>query len=450
LTALQRITTIARVGESPQFLDVPEAQRLVLSAIPPGQTVELSLAEALGRTLAVDITADIDDPPFDRAVMDGYAVRSEDVGAAPFELAVVGQIAAGHDWGGVLRSGQAAQINTGAALPAGADAVMQVERTTLLAGGARVRIEAPGAPGLNVTRRGTHVRTGATVLTAGTRLGPPQMAVAAAVGAAHMRVYRPATVAILSTGDELVDVNQTPGPTQIRNSNGYLLVALCRQAGALPVSLGIARDEPGVLEARIRDGLAHDILLITGGISMGAHDLVPEALRRCGVTVQFRKLAIRPGKPTLFGIADCGLRMADSQNGPTQHAYPAKAVKACHPLPAPRCAVFALPGNPVSAFVAFWLLVRPALAAREGRADAIPPLFAARLEGALKPTADRRSFIPARLAPDSEGQLVATPTPWHGSGDPFGLARANALIMRAPHAAGVQSGESVQIMMLDG
>ena len=402
------------------MIDLDEAYGILFAHIRPGPTVGLPLAEALHRTLAVPVCCDVDSPPFDRSSMDGYAVRAADVAGAPVTLPVVAQIAAGSTADRALGPGEAMQINTGAPMPPGADAVVQVELTEPAAGGSEVLIRKSVPPGRFITPRATDASAGQTVLEAGVLLTPLEIGSAASAGAARVTVYRRPVVAALATGDELVDIDRKPTGGQIRNTNQYLLEGLIRSAHAEPVSLGVAPDEPEKLRERITEGLRRsDVLCLTGGVSMGAFDFVPEALEACGVTFHFQKMAIKPGRPVIFGAASDGTL------------------------------AFGLPGNPVSAFVGFELLVRPALAALEGRSGVVPQLVRATLRGSVKPTADRRSYTPARAWVEKDGQWTVEPLSWHGSGDLFGAATANALVVRPPRSQGATTGEVVSMILLD-
>ncbi|MFH0981941.1 MAG: gephyrin-like molybdotransferase Glp [Planctomycetota bacterium] len=401
------------------YVTIEEAQRIVLDHTKPGRPITISLAEALGRTLAEAVRCDMDYPPFDRAMMDGYAVRACDVANAPVTLRVVGQIAAGVSPSAAVGPAQAMQINTGAPMPSGADAVVPVEATDPDQGGAAVLIKAPVKLKQHVAFRGEYVRQGQVVPEAGQRMGPGQIGVAGSAGAHHVRVYPPPVVAVLSTGDELVGVDQVPRGAQIRNSNSGVLEALITHAGGRAVNLGNVPDDRTRTEAKIREGLQADVLCVTGGISMGTFDLVPGVLADCGVRFLVHKLAIKPGRPTIFGVHADG------------------------PL------VFGLPGNPVSTFVGFWLLVRPALAAMQGRVGERPRLLAARLRGAFKAPGERQSYWPARMQVDESGALTAEALPWGGSGDPFGLACADGLIVRPAGAPSAEEGETVRVMLLE-
>ena len=404
-----------------ELVSVEEAQRIVAEAVSAGGPLapeQVALADAVGRTLAEPVHTDIDDPPFDRALMDGYAVRSGDFADGQATLTVVGSLGAGAVADRPVGVGQALQINTGAPVPPGADAVVRVERTELADDGATVRVTDQPVPGQSITPRATHLRTGEVVLEAGTRLGPPQIAAAAAAGAATVIVHRRPRVGVLVTGQELVAVDAEPGAGQIRNSNGYGLIALVQEAGCQPENLGVAADDRASLAERIEAGLACDVLCTTGGISMGQYDLVPDVLRDHDVRFGFRKVKVKPGKPTIFGVASNG-------------GY-----------------VFALPGNPVSCFVGFWLYVAPLLRALQGGSAAPPAELAARLHGSLRSGGDRLAYIPASLWVADDGHLEAAPVAWHGSGDPFGLARANGLIVREPSGKSAESGTLIRVLPL--
>lgn len=401
------------------MIDINTAYERLSRHVKTGPEQEVALRDGLFRTLAEPVCCDVDFPPFDRAVMDGFVVRSADVADAPVTLSIVGQIPAGERPATSLMPGQAFQINTGAPIPSGADAVVRVEKTEESADHKSVVIREPVPVGTFITPRATYLSAGAVVLQRGTRLTPAEIGAAAAAGAACVRVYRRPTVAVLATGDELIDIDRTPTGAQIRNSNEWLIEAMVRSAHADPVRLGVSRDHRAGLREAIVEGLRSDVLCITGGISMGALDFVPEVLEECGVSFHIHKLAIKPGRPTIFGTAKDGTP------------------------------VFALPGNPGGAFVGFELLVRPSLAAMEGRSGEWPIEIGATLLTSVKPTSDRRTYIPAQLMASGDGGLEVKPVPWHGSGDTFGLATVNALIVRPPDSAGADEGDSVRAIPLD-
>jgi molybdopterin molybdotransferase len=399
-------------------VDVAEAQRIVSAAVVPLAAVRLPLSDALGLTLGEPVCTDLDDPPFDRALMDGYAVRSADLAAGSATLRVVGSLGAGAVADRTLQAGEALRINTGAPVPAGADAVVMVERSTLSDDGATVRLTDTPSPGQSITPRATHMSAGDEVLSAGTMLGPAQVAAAATAGAAQVVVYRRPRVAVLVTGNELVAIDTRPGPGQIRNSNGYAMAGLVREAGCELVELGIAGDNPDLLTRKIDEGLRADVLCITGGISMGQYDLVPDVLRACGVTFALRKIAVRPGKPTIFGRSAAG-------------NY-----------------VFALPGNPVSCLVGFRLFVAPLLRGIQGGSTAPPAVVSARLTEPMRNNGGRQAYIPAWVEVSGDGTLEARPVAWHGSGDPFGMATANGLLVRDAGAEPAEPGAMVDVIPL--
>ena len=310
------------------------------------------------------------------------------------------------------------QINTGAPIPTGADAVVPVEHTDTGKTDGRVVIHRSSTPGTYITRQGTYASADTPVLQAGTLLTPVEIGVAATAGAAHVVAYRRPTVAVLVTGDELVGVDQRPKGAQIRNSNQYALKALISGAHAEAVDLGVAGDDRAAIRAKIEEGLRRDILCISGGISMGAFDFVPEVLAECGADLHVRKIAIKPGRPTIFATTRSG------------------------------SAIFALPGNPISSLIGFELLVRPALAAMQGRPDEIPPIVRATLHGSVPATGGRRAYRPARVRTE-DGRLTAHALSWHGSGDSIGVATANAFIMRPPDTVAASDGDEVSVILLD-
>ncbi len=424
-----------------ELIDLESAFDLVQGHVATGGTESVRLGEAWGRVLAEPVVCDVDYPPFEKAMMDGYAVRAADVagagGGAVSTLRVVGQVAAGGggirriedgrrrtEDGSPLNVREAIQINTGAPVPEGADAVVRVEDTKLSSDGARVTVSAGVGVGKNIDRRAKYVSAGAVVLDAGTRLGAAEIGVAAAAGSEVVRVYERPRVAILVTGDELVEVSVRPTGAQIRNSNGPMLDALVRGAGAEVLDLGQVGDDQGLIEERIRRGLGADFLCISGGASMGAFDFVPEVLASCGVRSVFRKVAIKPGKPTLFGVSESG------------------------------GGVFGLPGNPLAVFVVFRLLVRPAVEKRLGLGGRMAEVVSARLvsEGGLPATKDRQSYWPARLEIDGDGGIPRQSRGlrverlcWRGSSDLFGFSGANGLIVRRAGSPGAEAGDMVGV-----
>lgn len=406
-------------GPIPTMIDVSDAYRILFDHITTLPAVELPLGEALYRTLASSICCDTDHPPFDRSVMDGYAVRAADVEKTPATLKVAGQLAAGATTDHTLSSGEALQINTGAVIPSGADAVVRVEDTQADESSGLVIIQKSVKEGNFITPRATYSRAGDELLHAGTLLTPAQIGVVASAGLPMVSVYRQPVVAVVSTGDELVDIDQQPKAAQIRNSNQYQLESLIRSAHAQPAVVGIARDDRSELKKKILEGLQYDVLCITGGVSMGVFDYVPEVLESCGATFHFKKLAIKPGRPVHFATTCDGTL------------------------------IFALPGNPVSAWICFELLVRPAIYALQGRSGCVPCVFHATLDGQISATRDRQTYIPALASVNERGQWTVKPVSWHGSGDALGLGHANAMIVRDAYAEAAQPEATVSIMLFD-
>jgi len=399
-----------------RMMDVDEALQIVLRETRVLPLERLGLADAEGRILAEEVRADEDQPPFAKAMMDGFALRSLDVRAAPAELEVIEEIPAGRMPSHALEKDQAARIMTGAPLPQGADAVQMVERTEPARDGRWVRILETVGPGTHVAPRGRELKAGETVLLPGECLTPPRIGVLSSVGQSTVQVHRRPRVAVAPTGDELVGWDATPKPGQIRNSNGPALTASCRQLGAEALDLGIIRDEPAALEECLRQGLATDLLLLSGGVSMGTYDLVEAALERGGVEIFFRQVAIRPGKPAVFG------RKGD-------------------------CLVFGLPGNPVSSLVVFQVLVAPALRKLQGEARWEGRRLEAVLEAPVAQHMGRTSYLPGTLRFDG-AQARIQPIPTSGSADLPAYSRANALLIIPADRDRVGAGERLQVLAL--
>jgi molybdopterin molybdotransferase len=401
------------------MLRVADAQSIVLQHVRPLPPETALLASgALGHVLAEDVASDLDVPPHDKAMMDGYAVRSADLSEGRAVLQVIEEITAGQTPRQTVGTGQAARIMTGAPLPAGADAVVMVERTRMRDDG-RVEIEdRPPKSGQNVLPRGREMRAGELVLTAGTVLRPQEFGLLATLGRTAVQIIPAPRVAILTTGDEVVEANQKPGPGQIRNSNGPMLSAQTVRAGGLPHYLGIARDRLDSLRPLIAAGLHHHVLLLSGGVSAGKLDLVPGVLQEAGVQAHFHKVEMKPGKPIFFGTTARGTL------------------------------VFGLPGNPVSSFVCFELFVRPALRRLLGHADAGPMTVSATLAEDFDYRTDRPTYHPARLEVTSAGWRVR-PVPWFGSPDLRGLARADALMVLPAGDHRHPAGQPLDVIKLE-
>ena len=383
-----------------------------------------SLGAAGGLVLARGVAVDADSPPFDRALLDGYAVRGEDA-VTGARLRIVGRMDAGMAGEGGLRvgAGTCVAINTGAMMPAGADAVVKVEDTKVEGTSEQWMVVAkPTRAGGGVARRGQDASKGQGVLTAGMRLGAAPLAVAAAAGVAEVWAYPRPRVAVLTTGDELVGIDAVPGPGQIRNSNGVMLEELVRSAGGVVAGGGAAwvGDDAERLRQAMETELASaEVLVVTGGMSMGTKDYVPRVLVEMGVRLLVEKVRMKPGKPFLFGTLERG---------------------------GGRKYVVGLPGNPVSGFVCFVRFASPLLAQLRGETGEVMILHA-RSEEALPANEDREFYQPALWRQTPEGPVVRTLS-WKGSADIYTLARANALLVHPPLAENRPAGTVVDILAL--
>ncbi len=399
------------------MLSVSEALAKVLAYAGRKPPTRVPLAESLDLVLAEEIESDIDSPPHDKAMVDGYAVLCEDLPDGAAELSVLEEVTAGAVPTLPVSPGHCTRIMTGAPLPAGADAVAMVERTELLASGQRVRIVDNVSAGQNIMRQGASLRRGEVVLAAGQEIRPPEIGLLAEVGRAEVTVIARPRVAILSTGNELVEAHEQPAAGQIRNSNGPMLAAAVRRAGGAPLELGIARDEVAHLRAKIEQGLAADILVLSGGVSAGVLDLVPGVLQELGVRQVFHKVNLKPGKPLWFGVDHSTL-------------------------------VFGVPGNPVSSLVCFELFIRPAIAVLAGRdAAANARWLSASLTKRFTHRGERPTYFPAALRRTDDGWL-AEPVDWRGSADLRGITRANALIAFPAGDRAWQAGDVFQALLL--
>ncbi len=389
------------------------------SGVQASRAETVRLLDALGRILAEPILADRDFPAFARSTRDGYAVRAADTSSLPSVLKVLGQIKAGGTFDQAVRQGEAVEIMTGAALPSGTDSVVMVEHTSSLQDGT-VKVERSVVSGENVVDRGAEARVGQELLPVGIRMDPAQIAMAAGAGRARLEVFRRARVAVLATGDELVDVTETPGPNQIRNSNSYSLAAQVTNSGGAPLILPVAPDEEKKLEILVRAALeSADMLLLSGGVSMGKFDLVEKVLSNLGAEFFFTGAQIQPGKPVVFGE----LRHSGTK------------------LP-----FFGLPGNPVSVMVTFDLFVRPVLAALNGALAERLPIAQARLRKNVKTRIGLTRFLPATLSGglyDPQVELV----PWQGSGDVLASARANCYLVVPPDRELLAAGDMVSVFL---
>jgi molybdopterin molybdotransferase len=420
-------------AQSSRVLSFEDARHLVeehAQRVTPKEVETINLLPALGRVLAEPIVADRDFPPFARATRDGYAVRAADVGKVPAQLEVVGELKAG-DWPEpelcTVGPGQAVGIMTGAPLPAGADAIVMVEHTSLEKHSVEVRRSV--TKGENFVPRGAEAHAGQLLLSAGHRLDHSAIAIAASVGKSSLKVFRKPRVAILSTGDEVVEINATPGPAEIRNSNSYSLAAQVHDAGGEAVQLPIAPDEPRRLRALIEEGLSCDLLLLTGGVSMGKYDLVEQVLADLNAEFYFTGAEIQPGRPIVFGSCGAGA--------------PAR-------VPAPQMPhkkyFFGLPGNPVSTMVTFELFARPMIEALTGMKPQLLIFPRARLKSEIRTKTGLKRFLPAVLSGEFENAEVELAC-WQGSGDIAALARSNCYVVIPPDRERIEAGEWVAVLL---
>ena len=374
------------------------------------------LRDSLRRILRDDVLSDADSPPFDKAIRDGFAVRVEDLDPIPVVLSVVGESRAGLAADVTVERGQCCEIMTGAPLPAGSNAVVMVENTERVSPNS-VRILRGVRENEGLLRRGAEARQGELILRSGRRIGLADLGLLAGNGKSTVLVSAKPSVAVIATGDELVEVEETPKPDQIRNSNSYTICAQVEEAGARPTALGIARDDLDDLRRKICQGLEQDILIVSGGVSVGKYDLVEKVFAEFGVEVLFDKIAMKPGKPTVFG-----------HRGQTY--------------------VFGLPGNPISTMVAFHMFVRPLILFLLKAENTAPKVLEAKLEAPAKCDPERAALVPALVRFDG-GQYWIRPAPWKGSSDLVGLSRANALIMIPRRSGTLESGQNAQFLLME-
>ncbi len=398
------------------MISIDDALRLVIENLPEPRVEEIDFLSGLGRVLAEDVAATMNIPPFHRSSMDGFAVRAVDVTDAPVRLRCVGEVRAGGGATVPLGPGEAVSVMTGAPVPEGADAVQIVELSDRSPDGGEVVILRPVKAGENIAPLGSEAAAGEIVLARGRTLGPAEIAVLATFGSTRIRVYARPRVALLATGDELVEIYENPRPDQIRNSNAYSLVGQLRLMGLEADYLGIARDDKEELRRFMLDGLERDVLILTGGVSMGEYDFVKEVFRELGLQILFTKVAMKPGKPTVFA------RKGDKL-------------------------VFGLPGNPVSTFVSFENLVRPALGRMCGLAKPDLPRIRGSLLRDMKQKPGRTAFLPAWVTWAEDGWRIE-PLRWKGSADIIGFSRANATVIFPGDRDGMRQGEYVEAMLL--
>lgn len=398
-------------------LPLNDAQSCVLQHCLPLGTEQIDLLQALGRVLAQEVRSNRDHPPCDISAMDGYAVRAADLGKVPVQLNIVADIKAGDLPTLTVRAGQCVRIMTGAPIPQGTDTVIRVEDTQVIsADTVHINVSAPA--GNDIRRRAENLRTNDVVLTSGTEITPGVLGILAMVKAATVQVRRRPTVAILSSGDELEGLHDPFDANKIPDANGYALMAQVQALGMQPVLLGIARDDPTELRAKLAQGLQYDVLLVSGGTSVGVHDFVRPTLEQLGVNMHFWRVQMRPGHPAAFGTS------ANSK-------------------------VFCLPGNPVASMVSFEQIVAPALRNMLGHARLYRRTLPARLTQPLKHRPGNLEFVRVTLSRDTQGYL-ATPTGSQSSGVLLSMARADALLVVPSASAGLAAGDAALVQLMDG
>ncbi|HSZ19662.1 MAG TPA: gephyrin-like molybdotransferase Glp [Candidatus Acidoferrum sp.] len=398
------------------MLSYTEARQKVIEvagAIPrPLQRTQVEIEQAFGRILTKPVLADRDYPPFDRSTRDGFAVRSADAQNPGARLECVGELRAGGRFEAPVLPGQCVEIMTGAGVPQGTDAVVMIEHTKRE--GRTILLERAAQKGDHIVLRGSEAREGALLVAPKTRLGYAEMALAAQAGATRLDVFALPQLAILSTGDEVVDARSKPGPLQVRNSNGISIEILARTAGAETIQLGNAPDEKRALRAAIERGLGQDILVLSGGVSMGKYDLVEQVLADLGAEFHYTGVSIRPGRPAVFGT--CRNKL-----------------------------VFGLPGNPVSTMVTFELFVLPAVDVLSGATPRSLPVFRARLATPVHEKGPVTHFLPSRIEWEGREARVSQ-LPWQGSGDIVALALANGFLIVTPDRPEIAPGEWVDVL----
>ena len=397
------------------MIPVGRALKIIDENIDPLGAERVPIDECVGRVLAEDIVADCDMPPFNRAQMDGYAVRARDTRHVPVNLKIVGESAAGRGWHKQLEKGEAVRIMTGAPVPDGADAVQKIELTKEYDSIVSLIDRVP--KGQFIVEKGKEIQKGDVIVSAGSVITPEMIATPAAFGYSKLKVAKRPRVAIISTGSEIVEVGKRPKRDQIRDSNSILLSSLCDRAGGRVVSCACAVDDLAALTERVEtDGAISDVLITTGGVSVGKYDLTKAAFIASGAKILFDRVALKPGKPAVFAKRR-------------------------------RKIVFGLPGNPVSAAVTFHLFVRRTLGLLQSSADPAMRRGFASLYAPLRGNNARDTYFPARLVNSADGKLVAVPLAWSGSSDFVSFAHAEALVV-VPKLTTFNEGDVADILFL--
>ena len=386
---------------------------------------DIAIRSVVGRVLVQDIVADMDLPPFNRSQMDGFAVRADDVKDAPVDLRIVGESSAGYGWHHAINRGEAVRIMTGAPVPFGADTVQKVELTSEADFTSEAAKRTEGsvtilesiAPSKNIVRKGDEVRKGEVVIQKGERVNERMVATLAAFGYSSVVVSRSPIVSIMTTGSEVVEICEKPGTDQIRNSNSVMLDALSKQVGASTRLLPSPPDDLEAIKKAISSACeGSDMVIITGGVSVGKYDLTKTALNELGAEIYFEKLRLKPGKPAVFA------RLRET-------------------------IIFGLPGNPVSAAVTFYLFVRKALLIMQKARETDLVKGRARAGGALKAAKDRDTYLPSKLSVDDEASVTVTPVKWIGSSDFIGFGKADALAF-VPGGERIEAGGVTDVFVL--
>ena len=398
------------------MISVEDALATVLSGVSPLGSEDISVADGLGRVLAEDVVSRVTQPPVSVSAMDGYAVRAVDVETVPAILTMIGESAAGNGFSGEIKAGQTVRIFTGAPLPAGADAIVIQEDTD--AAGEQITMKEAVASGRYVRPAGLDFAEGDTLMTRGKRLNSRDIALICAMNVPWVKAVRRPRIAILSTGDELVMPGEPIGPDQIISSNSIGLAAFVQAAGGVPLNLGIAKDTPESLRERLAGAKGADMLVTIGGASVGEYDLIESVLGEDGLNITFGRVAMRPGKPLIFG---------EMQGVP----------------------MLGLPGNPVSAGVTAALFLKPAIDLMQGISLADKPQETARLGRAVGKNDRRQDYLRSKLEIDQDGDLIATPFDRQDSSMLATFTRADCLVVRAPHAEELKKDARVPIIRLD-